>query len=89
VVHGFSDVIVEQGESFYAARTRAFDVSVAGHTELEQQTLQQHRWWSRADLESTAEQIWPVRLPEIWDLLAVPQQWGLDLGDVEESSVPI
>jgi 8-oxo-dGTP pyrophosphatase MutT (NUDIX family) len=89
VVHGFSDVIIEQTESFYAARTRAFEVSVAGHTELEQQTLQQHRWWSRAELESAAEQIWPARLLEIWDLLAAPQGWGLDLGDVEESSVPV
>jgi 8-oxo-dGTP pyrophosphatase MutT (NUDIX family) len=89
VVHGFSDVIVEQGETFYAARTQAFEVSVAGHTELEQQTLQQHRWWSRRELAGTSEEIWPVRLPEIWDLLATPQRWPLELGEVEESSVPV
>jgi 8-oxo-dGTP pyrophosphatase MutT (NUDIX family) len=89
VVHGFSDVIVEQDESFYAARTRAFEVSVAGHTELEQQTLQQHRWWSRRDLASTADEIWPARLREIWDLLAAPQRWPVELGDVQESSVPV
>jgi 8-oxo-dGTP pyrophosphatase MutT (NUDIX family) len=89
VVHGFSDVIIDQAETFYAARTRGFDVSVAGHTELEQQTLQQHRWWSRADLDNAKEEIWPVRLPELWDLLATPRDWPVELGEVEESSVAL
>lgn len=89
VVHGFSDVIVEQDESFYTARTPAFEVSVAGHTELEQQTLQQHRWWSRAELAHRTEEVWPVRLPGIWDLLADPGRWPVELGEVEESSVAV
>jgi 8-oxo-dGTP pyrophosphatase MutT (NUDIX family) len=89
VVHGFSDVIIEQHESFYAARTPAFEVSVDGHTELEQQTLQQNRWWTRGDLAETAELVWPVRLTEIWDLIAMPRRWPVELGEVEESSVPV
>ena len=89
VVHGFTDVIIEQHESFYAARTPAFEVDVTGHTELEQQTLQQNRWWTRTEVESAAEIIWPVRLTELWDLVATPDRWPLDLGDVEESSVAV
>lgn len=89
VVHGFSDVIIDQDEAFYAARTPAFDVSVDGHTELEQQTLQQHRWWSRTEVDNATEEIWPVRLPELWDLLVAPQNWPVELGVVEESSVAL
>lgn len=89
VVHGFSDVIIEQAESFYVASTPAFTVSVAGHTELEQQTLQQHRWWTRAELAATSELVWPVRLAELWALRATPDRWPVELGDVEESSVPV
>ena len=89
VVHGFSDVIVEQDETFYAARTPTFEVDIGGHTELEQQTLQQHRWWTRAELADAAEPIWPLGLTGLWDLVATPERWPVDLGDIEESTVPV
>lgn len=89
VVHGYSDQVVDQDDAFYALRVPAFDVSVAGHTADEQLTLQQHRWWSRAELATTNEEVWPVILADLWDLVHAPDQWPVPLEAVEESSVPV
>ena len=39
VVHGYSDRIVEQHDTYYAVRTSPFEVSTAGHTEEELRTM--------------------------------------------------
>ncbi|MET0692990.1 MAG: NUDIX domain-containing protein [Propionibacteriaceae bacterium] len=86
VVHGYSDQVIEQEEFFFVARVSTFEVSVAGFTDEEKLTLQQHRWWERASLVDTPEWIWPARLLELWDLADTPDAWPLDLGDEEEST---
>jgi len=88
VVHGYSDQVIEQDETFFVARVSAFEVDVAGHTEEEQLTLQQSRWWDRAALAETQEWVWPARLLELWDLAADPSSWPADLGHEEESTWP-
>jgi 8-oxo-dGTP pyrophosphatase MutT (NUDIX family) len=88
VVHGYSDQVIEQQESFFLARVSMFEVNIAGHTEEEKLTLQQHRWWDRSALESTQEWIWPARLLELKDLEADSSSWPLELGDEEESTWP-
>lgn len=89
VRHGYTDQIVEQDDAFYALRVPAFDIDTAGHTDEEQVTLQQHRWWSRADISASDEEIWPALLVGIWALLDEPARWPVALPTVEESSVPI
>ncbi len=86
VVHGYSDQVIEQQESFYLARVATFEVSVVGFTDEEKLTMQQHRWWSRSDLASTTEWIWPARLLELWDLADAPESWPLQMGVEEEST---
>jgi 8-oxo-dGTP pyrophosphatase MutT (NUDIX family) len=88
VVHGYSDQVIEQDESFFVARVSSFEVDVAGHTEEEQLTLQQSRWWDRQALADTDEWIWPARLLELWDLADDPGAWPLQLGHQEESTWP-
>ena len=88
VRHGYSDQVVDQADVFYVVRVPAFDVSVAGHTEDEQRTLLGHRWWTREELASAAEPVWPVLLPELWDLADDPAAWPRELPDVEESTRP-
>jgi 8-oxo-dGTP pyrophosphatase MutT (NUDIX family) len=88
VVHGYSDQVIEQDEIFFFARVTSFEVDISAHTEEEQLTLQQHRWWDRADLATTTEWIWPGRLLELWDLATNPDDWPLEMGDVEESTWP-
>jgi 8-oxo-dGTP pyrophosphatase MutT (NUDIX family) len=87
VVHGYSDVVVEQDEVFLAVRTAGFEVDDAGHTEEERLTMTEHRWWTRAELEATSETIWPVAITELWDRMESGGE-AADLGDQEESTVP-
>ncbi|MDQ2795921.1 MAG: NUDIX domain-containing protein [Actinomycetota bacterium] len=89
VTHGYSDVVVEQDDAFYVVAVPAFEVSTAGHTADEQQTLLGHRWWTRAELDTATDAIWPALLPELWDLAATPAHWPRQLEDIEESSVPV
>ena len=93
VVHGYSDVVTTQDEVFWFVRVPAFEVDVSGHTEVEQLTMTDHRWWTRPELEATAEEVWPRGILRLWSLAeamgasAEPTE-PLDLGDVEESTVP-
>ena len=92
VVHGYSDVVTTQHESFWLVRASAFEVDTTNHTELERLTMTAHRWWTSAELESTTEEIWPREILAIWShaarLLADPGAPPLELGTVEESTVP-
>jgi 8-oxo-dGTP pyrophosphatase MutT (NUDIX family) len=88
VVHGYTDVIVEQDEVFLGVTTAAFDVDVSGHTEEERLTMTQHRWWTREELAATKETVWPTNLLQLWDRLDAGAE-ALDLGIQEESTVPV
>jgi 8-oxo-dGTP pyrophosphatase MutT (NUDIX family) len=88
VVHGYTDVVVEQDEVFFGLTTAAFDVDVSGHTEEERLTMTEHRWWTHAELAETAETVWPERLLELWDRIDAAAE-ALDLGMQEESTVPV
>ena len=85
VVHGYSDQVIEQDESFYLARVPDFVVDISGHTVDEQLTLLQHRWWPLSELRQTAEDIWPA---ELCQLIEGRDRWPVDLGHQEESTVP-
>lgn len=88
-VHGYSDQVLEQQESFYLARVPAFEIDVSAHTEEEQITLQGHRWWTRPEIAEGAAWIWPAELLVLWDRATDPTAPPLDLGRQEESTVPV
>jgi len=91
VVHGYSDKVVDQVEVFYVVRVPAFEVDTTAHTEEEQLTVADIRWWTLADLEATTDDVWPRDLLAVLELASRPHEWcgGPLLGDpVEESSVP-
>ncbi len=88
VVHGYTDVVVEQDEVFLGVTVAPFEVDVAGHTEEERLTMTQHRWWTRHELVSTNESIWPAVVVDLWDRM-VAGDGALDLGSQEESTVPV
>lgn len=80
-VHHYSNRSVENADTYFAARVPAFEVDESGHTEEELLTMLGHRWWSRADLETTTEWIVPAALPMVWDRLGGPVcAEPLDLG---------
>lgn len=88
-VHGYSDQVLEQSESFYLARVGLFEIDTSAHTEEEQITLQGHRWWTRAEIEADSAWIWPAQLLLLWDRSADPGLPPLDLGRQEESTVAV
>lgn len=88
-VHGYSDQVLEQQESFYLVRVTAFEIDVSAHTEEEQITLQGHRWWSRAEIAAGESWIWPAQLLQLWDRASDPTLPPLELGRQEESTVPV
>lgn len=88
VVHGYTDVVVEQDEVFLGVVVAPFDVDTAGHTDEERLTMTEHRWWSREELARTSETIWPAVLLDLWERLDADAPL-LDLGNAEESTVPV
>lgn len=97
VIHGYTDVVIDQEDVFYACWVPAFEVSVAGHTEQERLTMVGHRWWTREELAATDEEVWPRTLLAMWaDAdrrrheidLGGPVRPAADGGSVEESTVP-
>lgn len=88
VRHGYTDVIVEQDEVFFALRVPAFTVDTAGHTEEERVTMTRHHWWTRDELTVTTETIWPAAVLELWSRFDVGEP-TIELGVQEESTVPI
>jgi hypothetical protein len=88
VVHGYSDQVIEQDESFFLAMVSPFEVDISAHSLDEQLTIKQFRWWSHDDLRHTNEWIWPTELVELWSLAGEPASWPIDLGTQEESTVP-
>jgi len=96
VTHGYSDVVLDQKDTFYACWVPAFEVSDAGHTPEERLTMTDHRWWSREELAGTTETVWPEVVLDIWAEADARREAGaagpvrppLDGGVVEESSVP-
>lgn len=88
-VHGYSDQVLEQQETFYLVRVAAFEIDISAHTDEEQITLQGHRWWSRAEIEAGETWIWPEQLLELWDRAGAAGLPPLELGRQEESTVPV
>jgi 8-oxo-dGTP pyrophosphatase MutT (NUDIX family) len=52
-----------QEQDFFLVRVADWDVVTDGFDEIEQATIDGHRWWTIAELESTAERFYPTDLP--------------------------
>ena len=87
VVHGYSDQVIEQDESFFLAQVPAFEVDTSAHTPDELITFKQFRWWSIEELRTTDDWVWPLELVELLHLIDEPERWPVDLGTQEESTV--
>jgi 8-oxo-dGTP pyrophosphatase MutT (NUDIX family) len=93
VVHGYTDVLIDQEDVFFACWVPAFEVTDAGHTPEERVLMTAHRWWTRDELAATTEIVWPVDVLTLWADADDRRTSGgerppLDGGDVEESTVP-
>ncbi|MGO1385547.1 MAG: NUDIX hydrolase [Arachnia sp.] len=83
VTHGYSDRVRVQREWFFRVEVERFEVKPAALTAGEQLRLQGHRWWP---LDALPENVWPAALA---DMAALTGEVILDLGQMEESTVPV
>ena len=51
-----------QSQDFFLLRVGEWQVDTAGFDADEQRTITEHRWWSAAEIEASAEQIFPIGL---------------------------
>ncbi len=56
---------VQADERFFLVRVPEARIDTAGHTELEQALMTQHRWFTLAELESWHEALFPVNLADM------------------------
>lgn len=90
VVHGYSDQILSQSEDFFVLIVGApFEVDPGGLTESEQITLAGSAWLRLDGLAEQVDPVWPANLAQLVALASRPQDWPADLGDVEESTLPV
>ena len=57
--------MVRADERFFLVRVDALEISTERWTGLEREVMAAHRWWSAAELLSTAEQVWPEDLADL------------------------
>jgi len=53
-----------QTEHFFCVRSERFEVDNAEWTDIEQRSVVEHRWWSAAELATTAERVYPADLAD-------------------------
>lgn len=88
VVHGYSDQVLGQSELFYLLRVpAAFDLDVSGFTEEEKLTIATWGWLPASRLHTAGQPVWPADLAEVLALADRPDDWPVDAGVVEESTV--
>ncbi|MEL4505361.1 NUDIX domain-containing protein [Luteococcus sp. H138] len=84
VTHGYSDRILVQSEEIFLLETARFDVDTSAFTAAEQSRM--GRWgWFTPDQMATMT-IWPAETPDLARWNGGPCR---DLGEVEESTVPV
>lgn len=82
VTHGYSDRILIQDEVFYRIEVPHFTATPAALTEAEAKRRVSTQWFPLSELPAD---VWPVELAE----LAQYEGDRLELGEVEESTVPL
>lgn len=91
VHHGYSDRIRVQDECFFLLRHEAYQVSTAGFTAGEQARMGGSGWFTLDELAGMT--VWPAEVRRVVEHALGcdhPEGGGcLDLGEVEESTVPV
>lgn len=65
----FGGAAYRQSEEYFLLRTDAFEPAAAGLSSLEMVAVLGTRWWSRAELRASEEQVHPDDLVEVLDRL--------------------
>ncbi len=61
----FNGAWYRQEQDFFLARVDTWQVDTAGFEAIERASVDGHRWWSAAELDTTTETYYPVQLPTL------------------------
>ena len=59
------DTTFDMREVWFFTRVPTFEIDTSGFTELEQETVLEHRWWTQGEFENTTEILTPRNLPAL------------------------
>jgi len=65
----FGGAAYRQSEDYFLVRTAAFDAVPTAHSDLELVAVLGTRWWTREDLRSTRERVYPEELLAVLERL--------------------
>jgi 8-oxo-dGTP pyrophosphatase MutT (NUDIX family) len=65
-----------QEQEFFLCRVPQWTVSTAGFNEIENESIDGHRWWSLPELETTSERYYPRDLPVLLRRMLLPSADG-------------
>ncbi len=88
IVHGYSDRIVEQTETFFVAAVPHFEIDQSGLMPDEVESHLGIHWWTPDELASTDETIWPNDLVKLIEVADAESEWPVSMSAAEESTVP-
>jgi len=89
-VHGYSDRILHQREDFFVLIVEnRFEPTQRSLTADELLRLDGWAWLPLHGLDQLEHDVWPANLAELASLVAQPERWPLELGEVEESTLPV
>jgi hypothetical protein len=82
--------VLSQTEAFFLLQVaETFAPDAAGLTPDEQITLDGWAWHLLDELAGVPEPVWPADLAVVAALGRTPERWPVDLGWVEESTLPL
>jgi len=61
----FDGVWYRQEQEYFLLRVPAWEIDTTGFDEIEQASVDGHRWWSAAELDTTAERFYPTDLADL------------------------
>jgi hypothetical protein len=64
-VFSFDGRSYDAEEWFFLATTTQTAIDTGGFTQIELDTIDEHRWWSAEDLRATSDVIYPVQLADL------------------------
>jgi 8-oxo-dGTP pyrophosphatase MutT (NUDIX family) len=65
----FAGQTLAQHSTFFLLRVDAHEVDTSGFEELEASSIVEHRWWTREELRTTVDTVYPEGLADLLDRL--------------------
>ncbi|MEM9608859.1 MAG: NUDIX domain-containing protein [Actinomycetota bacterium] len=75
-VFGFKGELYENDEHHFLIEVDRFELTTEGWTDIERETMVEHRWWRLDDLTTTSETVFPEGLAELIDAELADRQSG-------------